>query len=153
MFGSPSTRMAPNPRRLTWRSPTFICEILEHFCQAERHARHALIVELIGRVARQMVVRIAVERGIGDHDRGKTVATERPMVRPCHAGYERRRGDAFGRKHRFVSEKSDRLAHQAASAQVAYKSDEVGAVGIEESQGRRIALATRRIAVVAEHLE
>src|SRR5687768_17867372 len=100
MSGLPSTRMAPNPRRLTSKSPTFMGKLLQHRGQPERHARHALIVKLVGRVARQMVVGIAVKSGVRDHDGGKPVLTKGPVIGPGDTGNERRGGDAFRRKLR-----------------------------------------------------
>src|SRR2546429_4471828 len=89
------TRIAPKPRRWTVRSPIFSCKFTNDSDKAERYAREALVVELLRRVARQMVMRIAVERGVGDHDRRKPMVAERPVIRPGDPRDERRRGDAL----------------------------------------------------------
>src|SRR5689334_14481274 len=84
----PQTRIAPKPSRFTVRSPIFMRQLLDERREAERHARHAQVIELLRRVARQMVMRVPVEGGIGDHDRPIPVLAERPMVGPADAGYE-----------------------------------------------------------------
>src|SRR5438034_7810030 len=38
-------------------------------CQPMHYPRHAIVVELVGRVLRRVVERIPVGRGVGDHDR------------------------------------------------------------------------------------
>src|SRR5687767_6802695 len=103
----PSTRMAPKPRRLTSMSPTFMGKLLQHRGEAEGDARHARIVQLLRRVARQVVVRIAEKGGVGDHDRRKAVVAERPVVRPCHAGDERRRRHALRGERRVLAKDAD----------------------------------------------
>ena len=52
-----------------------------------------------------------------------------------------------------LPEGSDRSVHQGARADVADEGDEVAAVGIEEAERRRVALAAGLVAVAAEHLE
>src|SRR5919109_4036615 len=75
----PQTRIAPKPRRCTSRSPTFMGKLLDDGRESERNARHAQVVQLLGRVARQMVVRVAIERGVRDHDGGVMVLAEGPV--------------------------------------------------------------------------
>src|SRR5688500_14070310 len=98
MSGLPSTRIAPNPRRLTSKSPSLIGKLLQHGGEAERDARHALVVEFLGCIARQMVVGVSVEGGVGDHDGRIAVLTKRPVIGPGDAGNEGGRCDAFRRK-------------------------------------------------------
>src|SRR5687768_473465 len=147
------SRMAPKPRRLTLRSPILSCKLTQHPSEAERHARKTLVVELLRRVARQMVMRIAVEGRVRHHHRRIAVAPERPVVRPSDARNERGCSDAFRWELPVFAEEGNRLSDQAARAQVADESDEVGAVGIEQAERRRVALAAGGVAVVAEHFE
>src|SRR5438067_46293 len=149
----PQTRMAPKPRRWTSRSPTFIGELLDRASEAQRDARHAQVVELLGRVAWQMVMRVAVERGVGDHDGRVVVLAERPVVRPCDAWNRRGGGDAFRWKARRLAESADRSPYQRAAADIADEGDEIASIRIEPAERRRIVLAARRVAVIAEHLE
>src|SRR5437870_2094239 len=75
------TRIAPNPMRLTLSSPSFIGQLAQHRGKSERHARHAFVVKFFRCIAGQVVMRIAVKRGVGDHDRLVAVLAEGPMVR------------------------------------------------------------------------
>src|SRR3954471_18287208 len=100
-----------------------------------------------------MVMRVAVERGVGDHDGRVVVLAERPVVRPGDTWKRRGRGDAFGWKARRPAESAERSPHQRARADIADEGDEIGSIRIEPAERRRIVLAARRVAVVAEHLE
>ena len=100
-----------------------------------------------------MVMRVAVERGVGDHDGRVVVLAERPVVRPCDAWNRRGRGDAFRWKARRLAESADRSPHQRARADIAHEGDEIASIRIEPAKRRRIVLAARRVAVIAEHLE
>src|SRR5574340_1207692 len=146
----PMTRMAPKPRRLTCRSAILSREVTEDSCQAEGDAREALVVELLGGVARAMIVRVAVEGGVGHHDRREAVLAERPVVGPRHAWDEGGRGEALGRESGVLPEGGDRFPYECPRAQIADEGDEVAAVRVEKTQRRRIALAAWRVVVIAE---
>src|SRR5262245_12616437 len=51
-----------------------------------RNPRQSLIVNLVGSIARQMVVVVAKQSGIRDHDRGDAEPSKRPVIRPGDAG-------------------------------------------------------------------
>src|SRR5207302_1927266 len=142
--------IAPNPMRLTLSSPSFIGQLAQHRGKSERHARHAFVVKFFRCIAGQVVMRIAVKRGVGHHDRRVAVLAEGPVVRPRdprdHAG----RGHAFGWKLRVLPEGGDRPPYQGARAQVADEADEVGAVRVEPAERRRVMLAAGSVAVVAQ---
>src|SRR4051794_27814179 len=113
MFGSSITRIAPYPMRLTFSSPSFMSELLQHAGEAERHLGHAPVVELLRCIGGAVVVRVAVVGGIGDHQRRIAVAAERPVVRACHAGHEGRRSERLGWKARVLPEERMRALYQA----------------------------------------
>src|SRR6266487_2603159 len=43
--------------------------------------RHALVFERVGRIARRMIIRVAVERRVGEHHSGITKSPEIAMIR------------------------------------------------------------------------
>src|SRR3954466_11166985 len=114
--------------RLTFNSPSFMSQILDDGRQPERHARHAQVVELLGRVAREMVVRIPVVRGIRDHDGREAGDAERPVVGALYALDDGGCGEPLGRKLGVAAEGADRAAHECARAYVADESDEIAAI-------------------------
>src|SRR5438445_9271505 len=89
------TRIAPNPMRLTLSSPSFIGQFAQHRGKSERHARHAFVVKFFRGIAGQVVMRIAVKRGVGHHDCRVAVLAEGPVVGPAHPWYGGGRGHAF----------------------------------------------------------
>src|SRR5437763_9233746 len=78
------TRIAPNPMRLTLSSPSFIGQLAQHRGKSERHARHAFVVKLFRCIARQVVMRITVKRGVGHHDCRVAVIAEGPVDGQAH---------------------------------------------------------------------
>src|ERR1051325_6415510 len=105
--------------RLTSRSPSFMSELLQHAGEAKRYFGHAPVVELLRRVGRAMVVRIAVVGGVRDHQRGVAVPAERPVVRARDAGHEGGRGERLRGEAGMLAEEGMRALHQPARAPVA----------------------------------
>src|SRR5262245_37430689 len=74
-----SSKLA-RPRYSRPRDSLFSRKLAQDRRQSNGHASEALVVELLGRVCREVVMRVAVEGGVGDHDRGEAVGTEGPVV-------------------------------------------------------------------------
>src|SRR3954469_317177 len=99
---SPGARIAPET------STSIASELTQDRCQSERYASHALVVERVGRVARPMVMAVAVVGGVGDHHRGEALVAERGVVGAHDAGHEGGSGDAFRGELRMFSKKRNR---------------------------------------------
>src|SRR6516164_6003262 len=84
--------------------PVLSAEIADHALDAFDHARQALGVNLVRRVARLMVVGITKRRRVRDHHGLKAVLGEGPMIRPADAGNEAWRDAADGRERRMRAE-------------------------------------------------
>src|SRR5688500_11959955 len=74
---------------------------------SEGHAGGAVVVDLLGRVAGLVVVRVPERRGVGDHQRRVTRLPERPMVRPSDTRDVLRHRGAFGGETRVRAERAD----------------------------------------------
>src|SRR5436309_14780508 len=116
--------------RLTVRSPSFIRQFLDHRREPKGHARHAHVVELLGRVARQMVMGIAVEGRVRHHDRRVAVLAKRPVIRPRYAGHACGRGYTFRWKPEMGAKCRDGSPYERSRAEIADEGDEVRAVRI-----------------------
>ena len=57
-------------------------ELHEHCRKPFDHPCHAQVIELFGRVGRRVVMRITVERGVGNHERAVALAPERELIAP-----------------------------------------------------------------------
>jgi serine protease AprX len=55
-------------------------EIFNHFLHTADHQREPVVIELLGRVARRMVMRITERCSVSDHDARITTPPERPLV-------------------------------------------------------------------------
>src|SRR5437899_7017915 len=101
-----------------------------------------------------MVVRIAKWRGVGDHDTGITVAPERPLIRPAHAGNERGKRGAFGWNLCILTKERDDAMKECPRRKVADESYEVADFGIKNTKARRwISLRSRRIGKIADRFK
>src|SRR5438128_2504316 len=147
------TRIAPNPMRLTLSSPSFFGQLAQHCGKSERHARHAFVVKFFRCIAGQVVMRIAVKRAVGDHDRLVAVLAEGPMVGPAHPWYGGGRGHALGGKLRVLPERGNQPPYQGARAQVADEADEIGAGRVEPAEPRGVMLAAGSGEVRGEHFQ
>src|SRR5207253_5169214 len=103
--------------RLSRRSYCLFTQVADHALNPFDDARHLLRVDLIGRVARPMIMRITERRRIGDHHRLESVLREGPMIRPTDAGHETWRHAADAWEGSVGAERLHRFAHERARAQ------------------------------------
>src|ERR1700675_752877 len=111
--------------------PTFsalLCQRSQRLLQAVDNPPHNRVVEFLGCIPGRMVVGIAIERRVGDHDGAIALSPERDMVAPCDAGNEFERGERFGREIRMDAESINELLERPARAYVGHKSEEVATV-------------------------
>src|SRR5690606_31459917 len=128
-------------------------EALDRLRQALHDAGHLGVAEPIGRVGGEVVMRIAVEGRVGDHDAGIARAPERGVVAQAHAGHRRRAREPLGRKVGALAKGANERAERTPGRQIGDQGDEVAAIRIEPLEERRIGLAAARLDVEAEHLE
>src|SRR5205823_14581036 len=91
-----------------------LVQIFNHFLHAAHHESESIVIELVGRVARRMIVRITKRRGVGDHDAGITVSPERPLIRPTDPGNKCGKRRAFGWNLCMLAKKRARATEQRA---------------------------------------
>src|ERR1700676_436836 len=73
--------------------------------QARRNPRELGISELVGRVTRCVIVSIAMECRIRDHDGAIALAPKRPMIAPRDSGNKRERRRGLEREIRICSKR------------------------------------------------
>src|SRR5215831_13706568 len=88
-------------------------QLADHALHAFHHARHLLRVDLIGCVARPVVVRITEWRRIGDHHGLESVLREGPMIRPTDAGHKP--GATPPMVGKAVCERNDRIVFRTSA--------------------------------------
>ena len=128
-------------------------EIADDALDALDHPRQIFTVDLVRRVARPMVMRIAERRGVGDHQGRKALLRERPMVRPGDARHRARGHAADAREGGMRAEGPHRLSYQRARAHQADEGDEVAAIGKQQPERGGIALAFRLARIEADGLK
>ncbi len=88
-----------------------------------------------------MIVPVAEERGVGDHNAGITERPERPVVGPADARHKQiGRHAADRRKGRVPAEGADHLVQEAARARQAHDGDEIGRRWENQSERNGICL-------------
>jgi len=92
---------------------------------AIHHTGHGEVVELVGRVAWAVVVVVAEEGGVGDHEGGETFLLEAPVVGPAHVAKRVRDGDAEHGERRVGAKGGACLLDDACGVGVADAEDEV----------------------------
>src|ERR1700731_2609387 len=80
--------------------------------QARRNPRELGISELVGRVTRRVIVSIAMECRIRDHDGAIALAPKRPMIAPRDSGNKRERRRGLEREIRICSKRRRKPLHR-----------------------------------------
>ncbi len=78
-----------------------------------------------------MVVRIAIGRGVSNHNGRDTFTPERPVVTPVHARYPAKRSHMLDGEVTSGTKRCNRLFKQAARAEIRDEPDEVTFIWVE----------------------
>src|SRR6266702_6043648 len=128
-------------------------ELPHHALEPLHHARKPFVIELVGSIVQRVIVRIAVRRGVGHHHRGPAEFPVGPLVGPAYARDRLQSHGALRRKRRVTPERADDPAHEIPRARVGDETDEIARRRIEQVEGKRVALASGRVAVPTDRLK
>lgn len=120
--------------------------------EATNHPREAVVVEVCAAVRRLVVVRIAQEGRVRDHERRVPMLPERPMVgipRRCRGG----EGGTERRERRALAKSADCAANEGPRTGVADESHEVPGGGVQPAERERVLLAPSFVGVVPQAFE
>src|SRR5260370_10628328 len=109
--------------------------------------------ELVGRVLGAGVVRSGVKGRVRDHQGAVAVAPERAVIAPGETWDEPESRDVLQREARMGAKEPGHAKHHPAGAEIGDEAEEIAAVGVEEPEEGRIALAARLRAVIAKHFQ
>src|SRR5688572_21939387 len=129
---------------------SLIRKVLRHASQSCHDARGSAVVDLVGRVGRLVVVRVAERGGVRDHERRPAFLPEGPVVGPADALDRAGEGGALRGELRVLAERREAARDQLARRRVANEGDEVALARVEQVERRGVALAALAVVVEAD---
>jgi hypothetical protein len=121
--------------------------------QARRNPRELGISELVGRVTRCVIVSIAMECRIRDHDGAIALAPKRPMIAPRDSGNKRERRRGLEREIRICTKRRRKPPHCCPRTKIRNDPNEIRPIWIKQIEQWRIALTARLAAVPPDGLD